>query len=213
GGSYMAKALDLNPKVEAFLKSEKQLFINGQFVNSADGKTFETVNPATGDKLATVSEAGKEDVDAAVNAARKAFDSGPWSKISAAERSRLIYKLADLMEEHKEELAQLDTLDNGKPINETMVADVPLAIEHFRYYAGWSTKMVGQTIPVQGECFTCTRHEPTGVVGQIIPWNFPLLMAAWKMGAALATGCTIILKPAEQTPLSALFMAQLAAEA
>ena len=208
----MAKALDLNPKVEAFLKSEKQLFINGQFVNSADGKTFETVNPATGEKIATVHEAGKEDVNKAVNAAREAFDHGPWSKISAAERSHLIYKLADKMEENQEELAQLDTMDNGKPISETRAADVPLAIEHFRYYAGWSTKMVGQTIPVQGEFFTYTRHEPTGVVGQIIPWNFPLLMAAWKLGAALATGCTIILKPAEQTPLSALYLAELAAE-
>src|SRR5699024_5892175 len=130
---------------------------------------------------------------------------GPWSKMSAADRGRLIYKLADLMVENKEELAQLDTLDNDKPIAETTTADVPLAIEHLRYYAGWATKDVGQTIPVAGNFFTYTRHEPTGVVGQIIPWNFPLLMAAWKMGAALATGCTIILKPAEQTPLSALY--------
>src|SRR5699024_1691351 len=122
------------------------------------------------------------------------------SKMSADDRSQLIYKLADLMEENKEELDQLDTLDNDKPIAETTTADVPLAIEHFRYYAGWATKDVGQTIPVAGNFFTYTRHEPTGVVGQIIPWNFPLLMAAWKMGAALATGCTIILKPAEQTP-------------
>src|SRR5699024_8910710 len=134
----MAKALYLNPKVEAFLKSEKQLFINGQFVNSADGKTFETVNHATGEKIATVHEEGKEDVNKAVKAAREAFDHCPWSKISAAERSHLIYKLADKMEENQEELAQLDTMDNGKPISETRAADVPLAIEHFRYYAGWS---------------------------------------------------------------------------
>ncbi|MGM0879318.1 MAG: aldehyde dehydrogenase family protein, partial [Bacillota bacterium] len=146
-------------------------------------------------------------------AARKAFDEGPWSKMSAAQRSRLIYKLADLMEENKEELAQLDTLDNGKPIRETTNADVPLAIEHFRYYAGWSTKIVGQTIPVQGNFFNYTRHEGLGVVGQIIPWNFPLLMAAWKLGAALATGCTIVLKPAEQTPLSAIYLAELMQEA
>jgi len=176
-------------------------------------KTFETLNPATGETLAIVNEAGESDVNAAVEAAREAFDRGPWSKISAAERSRLIYKLADLMEENKEELAQLDTLDNGKPIRETTTADVPLAIEHFRYYAGWSTKIVGQTIPVQGNFFNYTRHQPVGVVGQIIPWNFPLLMAAWKMGAALATGCTIILKPAEQTPLSALYLAELTREA
>jgi aldehyde dehydrogenase (NAD+) len=131
----------------------------------------------------------------------------------ASKRSYLIYKLADLMEENKEELAQLDTLDNGKPIRETMNADVPLAIEHFRYYAGWATKIVGQTIPVAGSFFNYTRHEALGVVGQIIPWNFPLLMAAWKLGAALATGCTVVLKPAEQTPLSALYLAKLAQEA
>ncbi|HLQ71126.1 MAG TPA: aldehyde dehydrogenase family protein [Bacillota bacterium] len=209
----MEKTLDLQPKVAAFLKGKKQLFINGKWENAVSGKTFESLNPATGEVLATVSEAGKEDVDAAVTAARKAFEEGAWSKMSAASRSRLIYKLADLMEENKDELAQLDTLDNGKPIRETTNADVPLAIEHFRYYAGWSTKIVGQTIPVQGKFFTYTRHEPTGVVGQIIPWNFPLLMAAWKLGAALATGCTVVLKPAEQTPLSALYLAELAAEA
>ena len=133
--------------------------------------------------------------------------------MSTAERSRLMYKLADLMEEHKEELAQLETLDNGKPIRETMAADIPLAIEHMRYYAGWATKIVGQTIPVSGDYFNYTRHEAVGVVGQIIPWNFPLLMAMWKMGAALATGCTIVLKPAEQTPLSALYLAELIEEA
>lgn len=133
--------------------------------------------------------------------------------MSTAERSRLMYKLADLMEEHKEELAQLETLDNGKPIRETMAADIPLAIEHMRYYAGWATKIVGQTIPVSGDFFNYTRHEAVGVVGQIIPWNFPLLMAMWKMGAALATGCTIVLKPAEQTPLSALYLAELIEEA
>lgn len=158
-------------------------------------------------------EGDKADIDLAVKAARKAFDSGPWSKMSAAERSRLMYKLADLMEANKEELAQLETLDNGKPINETTNADVPLAIEHMRYYAGWSTKIVGQTIPVSGQYFNYTRHEALGVVGQIIPWNFPLLMAMWKLGAALATGCTVVLKPAEQTPLSALYLAELIAEA
>lgn len=208
-----SRTLDVTERLAKFLKGTKQLYINGKWVDSASGKTFETLNPATGDVLAVVSEAGKEDVDRAVKAARKAFDEGPWSKMSAANRSRLIYKLADLMEAHKDELAQLDTLDNGKPIRETTNADVPLAIEHFRYYAGWATKIVGQTIPVQGKFFTYTRHEPVGVVGQIIPWNFPLLMAAWKLGAALATGCTVVLKPAEQTPLSALYLAQLAGEA
>lgn len=200
-------------KVAEFLKGKKKLYINGQFVESASGKTFDTPNPATGETLATVYEADKEDIDRAVRAAREAFEKGPWSKITPATRSRLMYKLADLMEEHQEELAQLETLDNGKPIRETSKADVPLAIEHMRYYAGWATKIVGQTIPVNGNYFNYTRHEPVGVVGQIIPWNFPLLMAMWKLGAALATGCTVVLKPAEQTPLSALYLAELIEEA
>ncbi len=204
--------MELKPRVAEFLKGTKKLFINGQFVESVSGKTFETVNPATGEVLAVVSEAQKEDVDLAVQAARKAFDEGKWSRLSGAKRSLLLYRLADLMEQHKEELAQLDTLDNGKPIRESLNADVPLAIEHFRYYAGWATKIVGQTIPVSGNFFNYTRHEPVGVVGQIIPWNFPLLMAAWKLGAALATGCTVVLKPAEQTPLSALYLAGLIQE-
>lgn len=208
-----AKKVEMSPKVVEFLKGVKQLYINGEWVDSVSGKTFETVNPATGEKLADVAEANPEDIDRAVRAAREAFDHGPWTKMSAAERSRLIYKLADLMETHQLELAQLETLDNGKPIRETSNADIPLAIEHFRYFAGWSTKMVGQTIPVQGAYFNYTRYEAVGVVGQIIPWNFPLLMAAWKLGAALATGCTIVLKPAEQTPLSVLYLARLADEA
>ncbi|MGE6259621.1 aldehyde dehydrogenase family protein [Heyndrickxia sporothermodurans] len=203
----------INEKVEKFLQGKKKLYINGEFVESASGKTFDTPNPATGEVLATVYEAGEEDIDRAVKAARAAFDSGKWSKMSAAARGRLMYKLADLLEENKEALAQLETLDNGKPINETMNADVPLAIEHMRYYAGWTNKITGQTIPVSGPFFNYTRHEAVGVVGQIIPWNFPLLMAMWKMGAALATGCTIVLKPAEQTPLSALYLAELAEEA
>ncbi|MGW6665921.1 MULTISPECIES: aldehyde dehydrogenase family protein [Peribacillus] len=209
----MEQTIKLNPRVQEFLKGTKKLLINGELVEAASGKTFETLDPSNGKVLAVVSEAGPEDVDKAVKAARKAFDNGPWKKMSASERSRLIYKLADLMEEHKEALAQLDTLDNGKPIGETTNADVPLAIDHFRYYAGWTTKIVGQTIPVSGNYFNYTRHEAVGVVGQIIPWNFPLLMAAWKLGAALATGCTIVLKPAEQTPLSALYLGQLALEA
>ncbi|WHY27388.1 aldehyde dehydrogenase DhaS [Bacillus wiedmannii] len=206
-------AVNLHEKVEKFLQGTKKLYVNGSFIESASGKTFKTPNPATGETLAVVCEAGREDIHKAVVAARMAFDEGPWSRMSTAERSRLMYKLADLMEEHKEELAQLETLDNGKPIRETMAADIPLAIEHMRYYAGWATKIVGQTIPVSGNYFNYTRHEAVGVVGQIIPWNFPLLMAMWKMGAALATGCTIVLKPAEQTPLSALYLAELIEEA
>lgn len=203
----------LKEKVERFLNGQKKLFINGEFVESTSQKTFDTYNPATGEVLATVFEAGPEDIDRAVRAARKAFDEGPWSKMSASERSRLMYKLADLMEANSAELAQLETLDNGKPIRETTNADIPLAVEHMRYYAGWSTKIVGQTIPVSGPFLNYTRHEAVGVVGQIIPWNFPLLMAMWKLGAALATGCTVVLKPAEQTPLSALYLADLIQQA
>ncbi|MCY8234149.1 aldehyde dehydrogenase family protein [Priestia endophytica] len=203
----------LSEKVEKFLEGTKKLYINGSFIESANGKTFETVNPATGEMLARVAEAEEEDINRAVEAARDAFDNGPWSRMGTAERSRLIYKLADLIEENKQELAELESLDNGKPMRELIAADLPLTIEHFRYYAGWSTKIMGQTIPSQGNFFTYTRHEPLGVVGQIIPWNFPLLMAAWKLGAALATGCTVVLKPAEQTPLSALYLAELIEEA
>ncbi|UOY93194.1 aldehyde dehydrogenase family protein [Ectobacillus sp. JY-23] len=206
-------AVELREKVATFLQGKKRLYINGQFIESASQKTFETPNPATGETLATVYEASREDIHRAVIAARQAFDEGPWSKMAAAERSRLMYKLADLMERDQLELAQLETLDNGKPIRETTAADVPLAIEHMRYYAGWATKIVGQTIPVSGNYFNYTRHEAVGVVGQIIPWNFPLLMAMWKLGAALATGCTVVLKPAEQTPLSALYLAELIEEA
>jgi len=203
----------LKEKVEKFLSGKKKMFINGQFVESTSQKTFETYNPATGEVLANIYEANATDIDLAVKAARKAFDEGPWSKMGTAARSRLMYKLADLMEQNSEELAQLETLDNGKPIRETLNADIPLAVEHMRYYAGWSTKIVGQTIPVNGPYFNYTRHEAVGVVGQIIPWNFPLLMAMWKLGAALATGCTVVLKPAEQTPLSALYLAELIQEA
>lgn len=209
----MEKTLPILPRVQEFLKGTKKLLINGEWVESTSGQTFETLDPSNGKVLAVVHEAGVEDVNKAVSAARQAFENGPWKTMSASERGRLIYKLADLMEAHKDELAQLETLDNGKPINETTNADVPLAIDHIRYYAGWTTKIMGQTIPVAGNYFNYTRHEPVGVVGQIIPWNFPLLMATWKLGAALATGCTIVLKPAEQTPLSALYLGQLVLEA
>ncbi|RAP74765.1 aldehyde dehydrogenase family protein [Paenibacillus montanisoli] len=209
----MSQIVALSPKLEKFLQGTKKLFINGEFVPSASEKTFITYNPATGQPLATLYEADAEDVDRAVRAARFAFDHGPWSKLAAAERSRLIYKLADLIEANYEEFAQLESLDNGKPIKEARAADLPLSIEHFRYFAGWATKIVGQTIPVQGNYLNYTRHEPIGVVGQIIPWNFSLLMCAWKLGAALATGCTVVLKPAEQTPLSALYLAELIQQA
>jgi aldehyde dehydrogenase (NAD+) len=190
-----------------------QLLIDGKWVNSVSGRTFETINPTTGDVIAHVAEGEAPDVNKAVKAARRAFEDGPWRKMNARERGRLLYKLADLMEQHKEELAALETLDNGKPIRDSLNADLPLAIDCYRYYAGWADKIEGKTIPINGPFFCYTRHEPMGVVGQIIPWNFPILMQAWKLGPALAAGCTVVMKPAEQTPLSALRVAELAMEA
>ena len=194
------------------------MFINNQFVNSASGKTFPTYNPATGEVLAQVAEGDREDIDRAVKAARKAFEGDAWAYMTASQRGRLIWKLADLLEARTEEFAQLESLDNGKPLAVARVADVPLAVDLFRYMAGWATKIEGNTIPISAgskrtQFLAYTRREPVGVVGQIIPWNFPLLMAAWKLGPALATGCTVVLKPAEQTPLSALLLAELVAEA
>jgi aldehyde dehydrogenase (NAD+) len=190
-----------------------QMLIDGKWVDSASGKTFETLNPATGEIIAQVAEGDKEDVDRAVKAARKAFETGPWRRMDARERGKCLYRLADLIERHIDELAALETLDNGKPITDSRDADLPLTIDCYRYYAGWADKLEGKTIPINGPYFTYTRHEPVGVVGQIIPWNFPLLMQAWKWGPALAAGCTIVLKPAEQTPLTALRVAELAMEA
>jgi len=187
--------------------------IDGQWVDAVGGRTFETVNPATTDVIAQVAEGDAADVDKAVKAARKAFESGPWAKMNASERGKLMFKLADLIEKNKEELARLETLDNGKPLRDSLNADVPLTVACYRYYAGWADKIQGKTIPVNGPFFCYTRHEPIGVVGQIIPWNFPMLMQAWKWGPALAAGNTVILKPAEQTPLSALYVGQLALEA
>ena len=192
---------------------DTQLFIGGKWIDAASGKRFATIHPATEEVVAEVAEADAADVDLAVDAAREAFDRGPWRKMDARDRGRLMYRLADLMEEEKETLAALETLDNGKPINDALAADIPLAIDCIRYYAGWADKIQGATLPVRGNFFSYTRREPVGVVGQIIPWNFPALMTAWKWGPALAAGCTIVMKPAEQTPLSCLRMAKLAQEA
>ena len=195
------------------------MLIGGRWLEAASGKTFPTYNPATGEVLAHVAEGNSADVDKAVIAARKAFESGPWRTLTASERGRLIWKLADLLESHLEEFAQLESLDNGKPIGVARAADVPLAGDPFRYMAGWTTKLEGNTIPISvpytpgARYLAYTLREPVGVVAQIIPWNFPLLMAAWKLGPALAAGCTIILKPAEQTPLSALRLGELICEA
>lgn len=192
-----------------FLARPKKLLIDGKWVDAEAGKTFETRNPADDEILAKVPEGGKADIDKAVKAARKAFDHGPWHKTSGSERARLLLKLADLIEQHADELAQLETLDNGKPIKESRWVDVPQTVETFRYYAGWATKLEGETLNVNSNFFTYTQREPVGVVGQIIPWNFPMLMAAWKLGPALACGNTLILKPAEQTPLTALRLGEL----
>jgi len=190
-----------------------KLLIDGQWVEPS--KTFSTTNPATGEVLTQVGEASASDVDRAVSAARKAFEdrSAPWRKLSASERGRLIWKLADLIEKNLEELAELETLDNGKPIFESRYIDMPMVIDVLRYYAGWATKIYGETINTFENSFTYTLREPVGVVGLIVPWNFPLLIASWKLGPALACGNTIILKPAEQTPLTTLRFGQLAVEA
>lgn len=192
---------------------QTQCFIGGKWIPSASGKTFETIHPATEEVICEVAEGEAEDIDAAVDAARDAFDNGEWSKMDARDRGILMNKLADLIAEEADELAAIETLDNGKPISDARAADIPLVIDTLRYYAGWADKIQGATIPVRGEYFTYTRREPVGVVGQIIPWNFPALMVAWKWGPALAAGCTIVMKPAEQTPLSCLRMARLAQKA
>ena len=189
-----------------------QLLIDGKWVDAESGKTFTTPNPSTGETLAEVAEADKADIDKAVTAARKAFE-GKWSKMSARERGRLMYKLSQLIEERTGELAALETADNGKPIKESTYVDLPQVAENFEYFAGWATKIEGETIPVPGQMFNYTLREPVGVCGQIIPWNFPLLMAAWKLGPALAAGNTVVLKPAEQTPVTAMELGKLIQEA
>jgi phenylacetaldehyde dehydrogenase len=215
--SFMTVTVDQT--VEQFTAIPRQLFINGQWTEAASGKTFETPNPATGDTLARVAEGDAEDVDRAVKAARKAFDDGPWGRMTPSERGRIIWRIGDLILEHAEELAQLESLDNGKPYAVALAADIPLAADLFHYMAGWATKIEGNSINISvpympGANFhSYTLREPVGVVGQIIPWNFPLLMAAWKLGPALTTGNTVVLKPAEQTPLTAVRLAGLIAEA
>ncbi len=210
--------VQLTDKVSRYIAKQQKMLINGKWVEAASGKSFDTYNPATGEVICKVAEGDREDVNRAVQAARTAFDSGPWSKISASERGRMIWKLADLLEQHLEEFAQLESLDNGKPLTVARVADVPLAVDLFRYMAGWATKIEGNTIPIsaggsKGKYLAYTLREPIGVAGQIIPWNFPLLMAAWKLGPALAAGCAVVLKPAEQTPLTALRLGELIQEA
>ncbi len=193
---------------------QTKILIDNKWVDSVSGKTFETINPATGEKLAQVAEADAADVDLAVKAARKAFHTkSSWRRMSGAERGKLLNRLADLIEKNIEELAMLESLDNGKPKEVARTADLPLVVACYRYYAGWADKIQGKTIPISGDYFCYTRHEPVGVVGQIIPWNFPLLMQAWKLAPALACGNTVVMKTAEQTPLSALRVGELIVEA
>ncbi|REK20644.1 MAG: aldehyde dehydrogenase family protein [Planctomycetota bacterium] len=203
----------------AFIDREHKLLIDGDWVPAESGETIDVKNPADGETIATVAAGDKADIDKAVAAARRAFEGGEWPALTASERGRMLWKLADLIEEHLEEFAEIESLDNGKPRAVAAAADVPLAIDLFRYMAGWATKIEGTTIPISvpympgAEFHSYTLREPVGVVGQIIPWNFPLLMAAWKLGPALATGCTVVLKIAEETPLSGLRLGHLIQDA
>jgi acyl-CoA reductase-like NAD-dependent aldehyde dehydrogenase len=204
----------LSDAARSFAAGPHRLVIGGERLEAADGRTFETIDPATGTTIADVAYAGSEDVDRAVGAAREAFDDGRWSGISAAARTRAMLALADSLEAHADELAEVESLDNGKPVKLAKRIDVRLAAEHWRYFAGWPTKITGETLPVAQPDMHCyTRKEPVGVCAQIIPWNFPLLMSAWKAAPAVAAGCTVVLKPAEQTPLTALRVGELALEA
>ncbi len=202
-----------------FVERTHKLLINGQMGGSRIRHDLSHLQPSHREVLSHVAEGDKADVDAAVRAAREAFDHGPWRKLTASERGRMIWKLADLLEQHTEEFATLESLDNGKPLAVARAADVPLAVDLLRYMAGWTTKIEGNTIPISvpytpgARYHAFTLREPVGVVAQVIPWNFPLLMAAWKIGPALAAGCTIILKPAEQTPLTAIRLGELIQEA
>jgi phenylacetaldehyde dehydrogenase len=211
----VAQRISIDPAAKSYISSPRKLLIDGKWVNAASGKTFPVYDPATGEVMVQVAEANAMDVDLAVKAARRAFDEGPWPRMSPSERGRALWKFADLIERHADEFSTLESLDNGKPITVARAADLPLTIDMFRYMAGWATKITGTTIPISfpGEYLSFTLREPVGVVGQIIPWNFPLLMAAWKLAPALATGCAVVLKLAEQTPLSGLRLGELVAEA
>lgn len=207
--------IQLQASTRAFLKRDTQkLLIGGEWVEPASGQFFPTLNPANGESLSQVALAGIEDVDRAVHAAREAFESGPWSKMTGEDRSLLLWKLADLIDANADELAELETLDNGKPLRISRRGDLPFTSRHFRYYAGWASKIEGSTIPVSlPNQLVYTLREPVGVVGLILPWNFPLLMSAWKLAPALACGNTVLLKPAEETPLTALRLGELSIEA
>lgn len=205
----------LSSAVQTFLRKDLKLLIDGRWVPATSGMTFSVEDPATEEIIAHVPAGDQSDIDLAVAAARRALETGPWSRISTGERSRLVWKLGDILERYADELAELEALDNGKPVKHARTGDVQGSIDMFRYMAGWATRLNGETIPVSspGNWHAYTLREPVGVVGQIIPWNFPLMMAAWKIAPALAAGCTVVLKPAEQTPLTALRLGELIQEA
>jgi phenylacetaldehyde dehydrogenase len=215
----MAVSVPVDERAKRFTSETRPMLIGSEWVSAASGSTFETFNPATGEVLAHVAAGDSEDIDRAVKTARAAFETGPWGRIKPSERALMIHRLGDLVLEHGDELAALETLDNGKPLAIARAADVELAADIFHYMSGWATKIEGNTIPISvpympdAEFHAYTLREPVGVVGQIIPWNFPLLMAAWKLAPALAAGVTVVLKPAEQTPLSALRLGELILEA
>src|SRR6202171_1355842 len=217
--SAVMKEPQISRPVAQFMGTPKKLLIDGKWLAAASERTFEVKNPANGATIARAAEADKADIDAAVRAARRAFESGPWAVMTPSDRSKILWRIGDLISKYQDELAELESLDNGKPMTVAKAADVPLAADIFQYMAGWCTKIEGKKIPlsvlytpgVQYHCYT--RPEPIGVVGQIIPWNFPLLMAAWKLAPALATGCTMVLKVAEETPLSALRLGEILQEA
>jgi phenylacetaldehyde dehydrogenase len=217
--STVFKEIPTSNSVTQFLTASKKMLIDGKWVGAASGKTFEVRNPATGAVIARVPEGDQADVDIAVRAARRAFESGPWPAMTPSERGKVVWRIGELISKYNDELAEIESVDNGKPLGVAKAADVPLAADIFQYMAGWSTKLEGKTIPVSvlytpgAQYHAYTRREPIGVVGQIIPWNFPLLMAAWKLAPALATGCTIVLKVAEETPLSALRLGEILQEA
>jgi phenylacetaldehyde dehydrogenase len=209
----------MSPAAAQFLSSPKKILVDDRWVGAASGKTFEVKNPATGQTIAYVAEGDSADIDGAVRAARRALESGPWPAMTPSERSRVLWRVGDLICKHADELAELEALNNGKLIAVARVADVPLSADIFQYMAGWCSKIEGKTIPLSvlytpgARYHSYTRPEPIGVVGQIIPWNFPLLMAAWKLAPALATGCTVVLKVAEETPLTALRLGEILQEA
>src|SRR5271165_6811201 len=203
----------LSGPAREFVAQQHRLLIGSERPEAADGRTFATLDPATGRQIAEVAQAGPQDVDRAVAVAREAFSDGPWASLPASGRERLMHALAHAIEERADELAQIESLDNGKPVGLARFVDIQGTVGHLRYFAGWPTKIEGGVLPVTAPGMLCyTRREPVGVCAQIVPWNFPLLMAAWKLGPALAAGCTIVLKPAEQTLLSALRLGELALE-